>query len=271
MPFNTMEQIAGGIIIFFIFLFGLIIGSFLNCFIWRVRNDEGMMDRSYCPKCKHKLAWYENIPLLSYLFLKGKCRHCRRAISIQYPLVELVVGLLFALSFIVRYQFAPEDVQGSFFLILAGDWFVISVLTFIFVYDFRWYLILDKIVLPSCLVVLVLNLMLGAGWLDLVISAIIGSGFFLLQFVVSRGMWIGGGDIRLGLFMGLVLADWRHLLVALFLAYLLGSIVAIPLILAKKKRWGEKIPFGVFLSTATLIAIFWADDLLNWYLGYLGI
>jgi prepilin signal peptidase PulO-like enzyme (type II secretory pathway) len=128
---------------------------------------------------------------------------------------------------------------------------------------------LDKIILPSCLIVFVFNLVLGAGWLDLVISAIIGSSFFLFQFLVSQGRWIGGGDIRLGFFMGLVLGNWQHLLVALFLAYMLGSVVGIPLILAKKKKWGEKIPFGIFLSTATLIALFWANDILSWYMGYL--
>jgi prepilin signal peptidase PulO-like enzyme (type II secretory pathway) len=185
--------------------------------------------------------------------------------------VEFFVGALFLLSFNIRYQSDPGVDYELFFLTVVRDWFVISVLGFVFVYDLRWYLILDKIILPSCLVVFVLNTILGIGWLDLIFSAIIGGSFFLLQFVVSKGMWIGGGDIRLGFFMGLILGNWQYLLVALFLAYLLGSMVGLPLILTKKKKWGEKVPFGIFLSAATLIALFYAGEILDWYLGHLGL
>ena len=256
-------------IILFVFLFGLIIGSFLNCFIWRTRREEGIQDRSYCPRCSHKLAWYDNIPLVSYVVLRGKCRHCSQSISIQYPLVELATGVLFVTSFLFRSGTFPERETVESILILARDWFVIGTLIFVFVYDLRWYLILDKIILPATAVVLIFNLVVGVNWPGMIISAIIGGGFFLVQFLISRGMWIGGGDIRMGMFMGVALGDWQHTIVALFLAYLLGSAVGTPLILAKKKEWGSKIPFGVFLSLATLVALFWAGDILNWYLGYL--
>lgn len=263
-----MEQYSNITIVLFIFLFGLIIGSFLNCFIWRIRQNESMGGRSYCPRCGHKLAWYDNIPLLSYLLLGGKCRYCKEGISVQYPLVEFVTAFLFVLSFTVRYKESLIWGEEIFFTLIR-DWFTISVLVFIFVYDLRWYLIPDKIILPATGIVLAINLFLGVGWLELLISAIIGAGFFLLQFVISRGMWIGGGDIRMGLFIGVTLGYWQQTVVALFFAYLLGSAVGIPLILSKKKQWGEKIPFGVFLAVATILTLFWGGEVLNWYLGYL--
>lgn len=265
-----MEQWSDATIILFIFLFGLIIGSFLNCFIWRIRQNESIGDRSYCPRCGHKLAWYDNIPLLSYLLLRGKCRYCRETISVQYPLVEFVTAILFVLSFTIKFK-EGATWEEDILLSLVKDWFIISVLIFVFVYDLRWYLIPDRIILPATGIVLVMNLFLGVGWSEILISAIIGAGFFLLQFVISRGMWIGGGDIRMGLFMGVALGYWQHTVVALFFAYLLGSLVGIPLILAKKKQWGEKVPFGVFLAAATVFTLFWGGNILGWYLGYLGI
>lgn len=264
-----MEPLNNGAMISFIFIFGLVIGSFLNCFVWRVRQKEGIVDRSYCPHCGHQLAWYDNIPLLSYVMLKGKCRYCSRRISVQYPLVELAAGLLFAVSFMIR-SGEVGATGGIFSLTLVRDWFVISVLIFIFIYDLRWYLILDRIIIPSCVSVLILNLFLGFEWWDLLFSAMLGGGFFLAQFLISGGAWIGGGDIRLGMFMGLALGSWQYLAVALFAAYLLGSLVAIPLILTQRKKWGEKVPFGVFLSAATIIALFWGGEVLSWYMGYLG-
>src|SRR3989339_300943 len=188
----------------FSFIFGLIIGSFINCLIWRLHEKEGLWNRSYCPKCKHKISWYDNVPVLS----------------------------------------------------------------FIFIYDLRWYLILDIITLPACLVVFIVNLMLGFEWQNLLISGIIGGSFFLFQFVVSRGRWIGGGDIRLGLLMGFALG-WPYILVAIFLAYFMGAIISVGLVAGGKKKWGSKIPLGIFLSTAAIITLFWGDEILNWYLGFI--
>lgn len=269
------------ILIFAAFGFGLIIGSFLNCLIWRLRKSETILGRSYCPQCKHQLAWYDNIPLFSFIFLKGRCRYCHKPISWQYPLVELVAGLLFALSFYYDILSQGGSVLGGQFLIsdfltLIRDWFLVSIMIIIFIYDLRWYLILDVVSLPACLIVLIFNLAIGfyenneilqnIPWQGLLFSGIIGSSFFLLQFIISRGKWIGGGDIRLGLLMGLALG-WPSIVVALFLAYVLGSVVGLGLIAMGKKQWGSKVPFGVFLSTATLVTLFWGKQLLAWYLG----
>ena len=261
------------IVFIFIFLFGLIIGSFLNCLIWRLHSKESIWGRSYCPKCRKQIAWYDNIPVLSYLILSGKCRKCHKIISWQYPVVELITGVLFMLAVISNlkleiwnsYFFLEQITNYKLLISIIKDWFLIAVMVIIFIYDLRWYLILDKITLPAAAIFLILNLILGISWLTLLISAIIGSSFFLLQFVISRGKWIGGGDIRLGLLMGFALGRIDLLILAIMLAYFIGSIIGLSLIFAGKKQWGSKVPLGVFLSSSTVLVIFWGQEILNWY------
>ena len=299
---------------FFIFLFGLIIGSFLNCLIWRVYKKipltpfiKGASDRSYCPKCKKQIAWYDNIPILSFILLKGKCRHCGKPISWQYPMVELATGVLFVLAFYNNFQIPLTPfikgaeipltpfVKGgvlqfsiltSNFLLLTSifrDWFIISVMIVVFVIDLRWYLILDAVTMPAAGIIFVLNLILGLNppnplyqggiiglsWQNLLFSGIIGGSFFLIQFVISKGKWIGGGDIRLGLLMGLALG-WPNVLTAIFLAYFIGSIFGIGLILTGRKKWKSQVPLGTFLAVAAIITLLWGDKILGWYLGILA-
>jgi prepilin signal peptidase PulO-like enzyme (type II secretory pathway) len=264
------------LIYIFVFIFGLIIGSFLNCLIWRVYKKipltpfiKGAVNRSYCPKCKKQIAWHDNIPVLSFCLLGGKCRHCRRSISLQYPLVELITGILFLFAFYLNFQIPLTPfIKGA--LVLFRDWFLIAVMIVVFVIDLRWYLILDIVVLPAAVIVFILNLILGISWQNLLISGIIGGSFFLIQFIISKGKWIGGGDIRLGLLMGFALG-WPNILIALFLAYLLGSVVGIGLILAGKKKWGGEVPLGTFLSITTVIALLWGERILGWYLNQLSI
>jgi prepilin signal peptidase PulO-like enzyme (type II secretory pathway) len=119
-------------------------------------------------------------------------------------------------------------------------------------------------------VMLFLNFYLGFAWQDLLISALIGGGFFLVQFVISQGRWIGGGDIRLGFLMGLALG-WPQIIAALMLAYSLGAFVGVVLIIFSRKKWDSQIPFGVFLTTATIIILFWGDFLVQWYWGLVGL
>lgn len=239
----------------FVFIFGLIIGSFLNCLIWRLHKKESLMNRSYCPKCGKQIAWHDNIPVLSFIMLFGKCRHCKKRILWQYPAVELATGLLFAAA----YYFNPE-----FTVRLARDLFLISVMIVIFIYDLRWYLILDIITLPACLIMLILNLIIGFNLWNLLISGIIGSSFFLLQFAISKGKWIGGGDIRMGLLMGLSLG-WPGALAAIIISYFIGSAIGIGLILARRKEFDSRVPLGVFLAAGSVIVLFWQERILNWY------
>lgn len=260
-----------------IFIFGLMIGSFLNCLIWRLHTGESMWGRSHCPKCKQTIAWYDNIPVISYLLLLGKCRHCKKKISWQYPVVEFIVGVLFVFVFlsiqgsgslnqILNFEFR---ISNGFFLELVRDWFLVAVMVIIFIYDLRWYLILDKVTIPSVIVFLILNLFLGFTWTNLLFSGLIGAFFFLIQFVISKGKWIGGGDIRLGLLMGIALGRLDLLIVSIMLAYFMGSIVGIALILLGKKKWGSEVPLGVFLSTSTVITLLWGQGIIDWYTSLL--
>ncbi|MFH1233229.1 MAG: prepilin peptidase [Patescibacteria group bacterium] len=250
-------------ILIFIFIFGLAIGSFLNCLIWRLHKSESLWGRSYCPKCRKRIAWHDNIPLLSFIILSGKCRQCRQSISWQYPVVELITGVLFVGVFLNDFQ---SIFNFQFLILILRDFFLISVMTVIFIYDLRWYLILDIVSLPACLIVFLLNLSLGFSWQSLLISGIIGCSFFLSQFVISSGRWIGGGDIRLGLLMGLALG-WPNVLVAMLIGYFIGSIVGLGLVVAGKKSWSSQVPLGIFLSVATIITLFWGKAIVRWYLG----
>ena len=250
------------IILAFVFLFGLIIGSFLNCLVWRLRTGESLLGRSYCLKCKKQIAWYDNLPVLSFVLLKGKCRQCGGKISWQYPIVELTTGVLFVLAYYLNYELRITNYE--LIIQLLRDWFLISAMMVIFIYDLRWRLILDVVTLPAGLVVLILNLALGFSLWNLLVSGIIGSGFFLLQFLISGGKWIGGGDIRLGLLMGLALG-WPGVIAAIIISYFLGSLVGLGLIAAGKKRWGSEIPLGVFLAAGTIIDLFWQERILDWY------
>ena len=234
-----------------------------------------------CPCCHKKIAWHDNIPIFSFIILRGKCRHCGKKISWQYPAVEFITGALFVIAVISDWKLVIGDGEliitqitnytrqastSKLLITIIRDWFIISIMIIIFIYDLRWYLILDVVTLPACLIVFIFNLLLGFNWQNLLISGIIGGSFFLLQFVISRGKWIGGGDIRLGLLMGLALG-WPMILTALYIAYISGSIIGVYLLIFKKKELSSKIPFGVFLTTATVISLFWGEGLVAWYWG----
>lgn len=258
---------------FLIFIFGLCIGSFLNCLIFRVRAKESIMGRSHCRDCQKKFAWYENIPVLSFLFLRGRCKHCEVKISWQYPLVELTTGFLFVAAFYFETQNWSVDLSVlkfnlDFFVALFRDFVLITSLVFIFVYDARFGLILDRSTMPQAVLVFILNLGLGYDWKNLALAGIIGGGFFLAQFVFSRGRWIGGGDIRLGLLMGVALG-WPNILLGLFIAYCAGAFFGVALLLRKKAKLKSEIPFGTFLAISTLVTLFFGNQIMDWYLSRL--
>ena len=253
--------------VFFVFIFGLIIGSFLNVVIYRLHEKKNFFGRSFCQNCKKIISWRDNIPLFGFLNLKGRCRFCQAKISLQYPLVELAVAVFFVLAYL-QSDFSVFDFQVYDFLFLIRDFGLISFLIIVFVYDLRWYLILDSVVIPAIIFAVAMNLFLGYGLMNLLLGIIIGGGFFLVQFLLSSGRWIGGGDIRLGILMGAILG-WKLLLVAMFLAYVVGSIISIGLIFSKRKKFSSKIPFGTFLSAATIASMLYGEIILQWYLNFL--
>ena len=231
-------------------------GSFLNAVIYRLHQGVSFLGgRSYCPFCKHDLRSGDLVPLFSFIFLRGKCRYCHKSISWQYPLVEAGTALSFIILYL-RFSLTPE-----FFVYLVYASFLIV----IFTYDLRYYLILDKVTVPAMIVALILSVFVleVRGW-DLLYGLLLGGGFFLVQFLVSRGKWVGGGDIRLGALMGLMLG-YKYLLVALFAAYVLGSVIGVFLILFGKKGWKSQVPFGTFLSVGAFIAFIFGQAIIDYY------
>ncbi len=240
-------------------LVGLCVGSFLNALIYRQHKGQSIIKgRSACPQCQHVLGWADLVPVLSFMFLAGKCHYCSKKISWQYPIVEIILGLAF---FFIFYHYGLTW-QALFyclnvvFLVLIG------------VYDWLHKEIPDRFSLPAIVIALFGSLLVfKLSWLTILMGGLVGFGFFGLQFLLSRGKWIGGGDLRLGLLMGVMLG-WGQLLVALFLAYIIGSIVGLYLLARKKHRMKSQIAFGPFLAIGTLIALFWGQEIINWYLNF---
>ncbi len=254
----------------FVFILGLFFGSFLNVVVYRLHRAESFIKGfSKCLFCQHRLYPKDLVPLFSFLWLKGKCRYCRQRFSQQYFWVELFTAIAFVLIWWRIFPTADLAIWLDQVTWLAASqvifwWLLASWLIVIFVYDFKYYLILDQVSLPAIVFAFVGNLLLGDSWLNLLIAALAGGGFFLLQFVLSKGRWIGGGDIRLGLLMGMILG-WPQIITALFLAYVLGSIVGIGLLLTKKKGWQDKLPFGTFLTVATILTMLYGQEIIKWY------
>ena len=263
-----------------VFLFGLIIGSFLNVVIYRLQiGDSAFQGRSYCPSCKHKLVWQDLIPLVSFAMYRGKCRYCHGRISLQYPFVELATGVIFLL--IISNQFLNVQILQTFYLFTIA-----SLLIVLFVYDLKHYILPDKILLPAIGIVVVYQLFvwvvshweLSAGWrieirnfealANPLFAGALAASFFLAIFLLSRGRAMGFGDVKLAVFMGLFLS-LPHILVALFAAFFLGSIIGVGLILLRSKRWRSEIPFGPFLIIGTFVAFLWGKELVDWYYNLL--
>ncbi len=254
-------------IIFFysvFFVLGLIIGSFLNCVIYRLENEQSFLKgRSFCPHCKKELAWFDLVPILSFIFLKGKCRYCQQKISWQYPLVEFLTGILF---FVFSFYFLPYGWLQLFFLLI-----IVSFLVVIFMIDLRHLLILDSVIYPLILITLIYSLIFNL-YFDSLNSFLLSlaSGFFaalpfLLIVLVSRGKWMGAGDIKLAFFIGLFLG-YPAILVALFLAFFIGAIIGLGLIIIGKKELGSEVPFAPFLIFGTLTAFLFSSWILSAYL-----
>ncbi len=246
-----------------IFIFGLCIGSFLNVVICRLKTKESIfIGRSYCPKCRAVLKWYDLIPVLSFLMQKGKCRYCNKKISWQYPIIEITTACLFLLIF---KQFLIFN-----FINLIYFWFIVSILIIIFVYDLKHYIIPDKIVYPAIAISLLYSLFIIHNPLfNYLLSAFIASGFFLFLVFITKGKGMGLGDVKLAFLMGLILG-WPNILLALFLSFFSGAIVGIGLIALHKKGLKSQIPFGPFLSANTVFALLYGSQLIDYLTMFLN-
>lgn len=256
-----------------VILLGLTLGSFANCLIWRLYKEEGIGGRSYCPLCGHAINWYDNIPFLSYLILRGRCRHCRAHISWHYPLVEVVTAILFLVFWLQQFNFSfvnnefllTSIFSPSFFLRLIYLFLVTWTLIIIFVFDARYYLVSTILVWPATIVFFLLNIFMGASWLSLVTGMAGAAIFFLLQYILTKGKGLGEGDIWLGILLGAIFANPVSLVFAIFSAYILGSITGLFLIVLNRKVWSSKLPLGVFLALGAIITLILETNILNWY------
>ena len=248
-----------------IFLFGLIVGSFLNCVIFRLEKGKSFLKgRSYCPHCKHQLVWRDLIPVLSFIILKRRCRYCKKLISWQYPLVEMATGILFVI--IINTQLSAINYQLS---IISCIYYllIVSFLIIIFIYDLKHFIILDKVLFPAIAVsflYLIINNQLSI--INYFLSALGASTFFLLIYLFSKGKCLGFGDVKLAILLGLFLG-WSRIILALFLSFVIGGIIGLGLIILSKKKLKSEVPFAPFLIFGTLIAFFWGEQIINWYLS----
>lgn len=264
-------------IIFSLGLLGLCLGSFANAAVWRIKNRRDIMhERSECVHCHHQLAWYDLVPVFSWVTLRGKCRYCKKAISPQYPLVELAVAVYFVGSYFAW----PLALNSAADIILFALWLSFGVgLAILFVYDLRWFLLPDRVVFPLIslgLVAFVVRETLLTPFepvhflSQLVLSLLPIAGFYFVLHVISKGEWVGFGDVKLGIFMGLALG-WPLALLTLVLANVLGCVVTIPGLLSKKLSRASKVPFGPFLIVAFIISGLFGTPLINWYLAGIGL
>ncbi len=240
-------------------VFGLSFGSFLNAWIWRTSFGRSIWKgRSVCATCKTVLRVTDTIPILSYIALKGKSFCCKTHISWQYPIVEASMAILFAVSVYMH--------QGDIVLIVK-DASILFFLTFVFVYDLRYGEIWDKMTtIPAVLLFFIQGQLGILAWSNMGMGVLVGAGFFLVQFIISKGKWIGGGDIRMGVLMGVVLG-WQRTILALLISYILGAVVGVYLLARKKISKKASIPFGTFLAVGSAIALFWGYDMIKWYLS----
>lgn len=237
------------------FVFGLIIGSFVNVLIYRLPAHENITtEHSHCMACNHKLKWYDLFPLFSWLFLGGKCRYCKAKISVQYPLVELINGIGYALIFI----FNGINVTSVCYALSFSMLVALSVI------DWRTYEIpfgLNVTILVMGAINLAFNYQ---DFLYYIIGMVSVSGFLFILYLVTGGRGIGGGDIKLMFAAGLLLG-WKHIILALILGCIIGSVVHI--ILMKVCDKGRMLAFGPYLSVGITISMLCGNQLLNWYLG----
>jgi leader peptidase (prepilin peptidase)/N-methyltransferase len=242
-------------------IFGALVGSFLNVCIFRLPKEESIiLPGSHCPYCKNPIKFYDNIPLVSYILLKGKCRHCKKPISFQYPSIEGITALS---SLFLIIKFGPSLSYLFYFAFVAA-------LIVITVIDLNHQIIPDVISLPGIGVGLLTSLIIPQiTFFNSLIGALLGGGSLfivgtLYQWLFKReGM--GGGDVKLLAMIGAFLG-WKAVILTILLSSMIGSIIGILIMVIKGKDFKYAIPFGPFLSLGAVISLFYGQNIINWYL-----
>ena len=239
-----------------IFLYGIVIGSFLNVLIYRLPKHENIATkRSHCMECGYQLKWYDLIPLFSYLFLRGRCRKCGTRISIQYPIIEAVNGILYVLIFL-RYGLTIETLL---YCLLFSALLALSVI------DFRTF----EIQVGFNIFILILGLVRVAtdykNWLLYLIGLVSVSLFLFAIFAISKGRGIGGGDVKLMAATGLLLG-WKLNLLGFVMGCILGSVIHI--IRMKVSKEGRTLAMGPYLSLGVVLTVFFGEYIISWYMSF---
>jgi len=243
-------------------LFGFIIGSFLNAVVYRLNAVESLLERSHCPHCKKKVRWFDNVPLISFILLSARCRDCGEKISWQYPILEASTGILFAL--IGNYFFNP--LIFSTWILTLYYLIIFSILLIIFVYDFKYMEIPMHIlwlgVLVSLMYLLFSDWQTSGGAIAFfssqtflgILGGFVAGGFFYALAAYSRETWMGYGDAYLGLLAGLIV-KWPTVLGALLLAFTIGALISVVLVVASRKTLKSQVPFAPFLICGIFLVL----------------
>lgn len=276
---------------------GLCAGSFAGATVWRLRAKQLVedkaeseevdkseydtllpltkatikTDRSRCLHCGHTLEWYDLLPLASWVSTGGKCRYCHERIGWFEPLMELGMAALFVLSFLLW----PFAIQTSVEIGLFALWVVAAVLLIIlFAYDLKWFLLPNRVMFPLIFVTAIiaaLQIILSPDWTGALISMLVGvfilSGLYLLLWLASKGEWIGFGDVKLGLALAFIVADWQLAFLALFAANLFGMLIVLPGMLTGKISRQTRVPFGPLLILGALFSFFFGHNIIQWYMS----
>ena len=236
-------------------VFGLVLGSFLNVVIARLPERRSLWaPRSACPGCGAPIAWYDNVPLLSFALLRGRCRTCAASIPWRYPLVEAVTGALFGAAWL---EFGPT----AEFVVAAV---LLAALVAITAIDLRHQIIPDAITLPGILAGVTANVATRhLNWAEVALGIALGGGVFFAIIVASRG-GMGAGDMKLGAMLGAFLG-WKIALFALMVAVVIGGVSAVALMALGVRNRKDAIPFGPFLALGGAAALFWGEGVVQWY------
>lgn len=249
--------------IILLFISGLIAGSFCNVCIYRIpRNESVIYPASHCPNCHTDILAKDNIPLLSYILLKGRCRNCESKISIRYPVVEFLTGLIYVIIYLI-YDFS---IQSLIYIILLS---ALIIITFI---DLNKQIIPDVISLPGIGVGLILSFFVPyISFINSALGVLVGGGIILAiglaGSVIFKKEAMGGGDVKLAAMIGAFLG-WKYTIISLFLGFFLGALVGIFLILSKIKSKEDMVPFGPFIALGSLITLLYGEKIITWYLGF---
>ena len=254
-----------------IFILGLIIGSGINALVYRVHSGKSFLrGRSECPECHHVLAPRDLLPVFSFLALMGKCRYCKKTIHWMYPAIELLTAVSFLLYAMFSQYVVLTQIDSSLMIarLLVGLVFI-SFLIFIFLYDARYMIIPNKALMVLAPIAFLGSwLVLGHPLTSVLLGAAVGFGFFGLMYALSKGKWIGFGDVKFGLVFGFMLG-LSGTLMTLFFAYVIGAIFAVVILAMKKKHLQDRIAFGPFLALGAIIVLIAGQLIAQWYVGLL--